>query len=224
MKKIISILGILMLLSMNIALAQEQGVDVGSLPGDGFTYSWKRGWENIRLFLAQDPAKHATLQIKFLERREMELRFIELNKPERIEKGVNELKKSIDKIKPEDVPESLRLSLESRMNNSLTRLLAIKLRFETDSNPNNDNAISGIMNAIQSHYTSIENVKEAKNLTRLEVTIGTDGISHVEGVVNGQTVRYDIQSADTNVIIADVSSRTGIDIETLKTKTTTRAS
>ena len=220
MKKIISILGILMVLSMNIAFAQT--IDVGSVPGDGFTYATKRVVENFRLFLSRDPTAHAKLQIKFLERRELELRFIELQKPERIEKGVSELKKYAETIKPEEVPEVLRPELERKLNNSLTRLLAIKLRFETDSNPNNDNALSGIMNAIQSHYDSINKVREEKNMTRLEVTIGTDGVSHIEGVVNGQTVRYDIQSADTNVIIADVSSRTGIDVETLKAKTTTR--
>ena len=153
--KIIPIILTLLLLSSSVAYAQET-VDVSFVPGD-FLYGIKRGWETIRLSLANDPEAQAKLRAKYMEQRVLELKWIEENRPAEVSLAVEEVKKSTDEI--EKLPQDVKDRINTKLNNSLTRLMAIKATILSDANPNNDNAINGIDNAIQKQQLIAQRIK-----------------------------------------------------------------
>ncbi|MEK6880291.1 MAG: DUF5667 domain-containing protein [Nanoarchaeota archaeon] len=222
MKKLIILSIICIFLLANIAYAQQ--TYVGSTPGDLF-YGVKKAWEKIQLTFAKGEENKARLRIHFVDKRLLELEYIARNEHEKINLAITELQKETDELRKMQLSKSVKdVAVDFVETNSLDKLTEIKIRFETDGNKNNDNAIKGLENAIASHLmiktNNTEHIGDFNDIQRdnVQIDIQTNGISTISAVINNKKIEYQIETSDSEIALQDLSSRTGISVDELKNK------
>jgi len=162
MKKTISF-GVVFLFMLNVASAQQTTINKGILP-DSPIYFLDLLLEEIQLKIAENnPELRIRLKTQFLSERILESQFIANkpnNKPQLVSNLLLEIKTGTDDLaqEAENVPEAKEF-IGNYLNNSMIVLTQVKEKFETDSNPNNDNAISGLNIAISNQAKKIEAIK-----------------------------------------------------------------
>lgn len=221
MKKIISLLMILALMPITVNAQQQviqlnKGIDVSW----GFIHDFELMFEQIQLLFTQDKIKRVNLRINFLNERIQEFENIANKKPKFIVKALAEVKDESDSLEKEaDLsPKPIKERVEIGLENSKNILLSLKTRFEEDDNINNDNAIKGIENAIESHITAIERINDRKDKDEVEIQQkGKKTI--VKAIVDNQEIKYEVLGAHPiEVIIQDLNGRVGkeVDVGTIK--------
>lgn len=171
MKKLI-FLGIVFLLMLNIAYAQEAKPITAGIGADSPFYFLDRLVESIQLKIAESEAPtRLRLKVQFMNERIAELHDLKSSKPQFALNTLAEIQKNTDDLAEEakNIPESREI-ISQNMNNSMIVLMKVKERFETDNNPNNDNAISGINIAISNQATRIGAMTNKPN--NQTITIG----------------------------------------------------
>ena len=219
MKKLttLSIIGIFLLAS--IAYAQ-QDVNVGAVAGQPF-FIVKKAFERIQLIFTKGVENKARLRIRFVERRLVELEYVAKNKPENINKAIIELQRETNEVGLMELPKNAKdVAVDFVSTKSLDKLIEIKIRFETDNNTNNDNAIKGLETAIASHLRVKQeniNVGDLKK-DNVQIDIETNGIATISAVINGKKTEYQIQigTGDSETALASLSARVGISVADLK--------
>ena len=221
MNKITILSVICIFLLANIAYAQEE-VNVGAVPGQPFFFV-KKALEKIQLAFTKGAENKARLRIRFVDKRILELEYIARNKPENINKALIELKKETDELpkKTESFSYTYKFVREEIDKKSLDKLIEIKIMFENDTNPNNDNAIKGLETAISAHLrVKEENIANIGNLNKdnIQIDIETNGIATISAVINGKKTEYQIQigTGDSETALEDLSIKTGISVADLK--------
>ena len=159
MKKLIFLIGIL--LALPLANAQTQQINKGIDTSQGILYSLDRLFESIQLAIASDATK-ISLKAKFLNERMVEFQYVADKKPKFTGKALAEIKKSTDDLakEAERKPKQIKESVERNLKNSKIVLESIKARFESDDNPNNNNAIAGLKIAIENQEKKIDEIEE----------------------------------------------------------------
>lgn len=215
MKKAIFITVLMFL--MPIAIAQEQTISAGVTPNNSF-FQLDKFFENLQLRLTQDRVKRIDLRIKFLNERVAEYESIAEKEPLKLSKAKDELEKETKGLINETkfVPLETKELVDKGLENSLTILKNLKIRFETDDNPNNNNAIEGLNMAISSHMDNIAKFKVEKdkeNEAEIEIK---NGVAKVEAVVNNVRIEYKIKSTNPDEIFKDIALKTGGNADMLK--------
>jgi len=202
---------------MPIAIAQEQTISAGVTPNNSF-FQLDKFFENLQLRLTQDRVKRIDLRIKFLNERVAEYESIAEKEPLKLSKAKDELEKETKGLINETkfVPLETKELVDKGLENSLTILKNLKIRFETDDNPNNNNAIEGLNMAISSHMDNIAKFKVEKdkeNEAEIEIK---NGVAKVEAVVNNVRIEYKIKSTNPDEIFKDIALKTGGNADMLK--------
>ena len=172
----------------------------------------------MKLRLTQDRVKRIDLRIKFLNERVAEYESIAEKEPLKLSKAKDELEKETKGLINETkfVPLETKELVDKGLENSLTILKNLKIRFETDDNPNNNNAIEGLNMAISSHMDNIAKFKVEKdkeNEAEIEIK---NGVAKVEAVVNNVRIEYKIKSTNPDEIFKDIALKTGGNADMLK--------
>ena len=214
MKKAIFLIGILFLLPL--ANAQTQEVNVGITP-DSPVFFLDKFFEAVQLAITTSDVSKISLRAKLLNERIIELQFVSEKKPQFTGKALLEVKKSTDDLAKEAELKTkpLKEAVEQNIKNSKIVLEAILERFESDNNTKNDNAIAGLKIAIENQEKKIDEIEDSKDENEIDIKIKGD-VGEVKAVINNQEVRYKIASTDVNEILNDISSRTGVSIDTIK--------
>ena len=206
----------------NIAYAQEE-INSRPVPGDALFFV-KKAFENIQLAFTKGAENKARLRIQFADKRLLELEYIAKTKPENINKALAELQKETNGIKTMQLPKNAKdVAVDYVEDNSLTKLIEIRTRFENDNNTNNDNAIKGLGIAIAQHSKAYEdnmaNVGDFKK-DDIKIYIKTNGIATISAVINGKKTEYqaEIGTGDSDTALSDLSSKIGISVDELKKK------
>ena len=152
------------------------------------------------------------------------MEYIAKTKPENINKALAELQKETNGIKTMQLPKNAKdVAVDYVEDNSLTKLIEIRTRFENDNNTNNDNAIKGLGIAIAQHSKAYEdnmaNVGDFKK-DDIKIYIKTNGIATISAVINGKKTEYqaEIGTGDSDTALSDLSSKIGISVDELKKK------
>ena len=213
MRKAIFLIGILALLPL--ANAQTQEVNVGIIPSSPI-YFLDRLFESIQLMIASDVTK-INLRAKFLDERLVEFQYVVEKKPQFTSKALAEIKKGTDDLAKEaDLkPKQIKENIEQNIKNSKIVLEGILARFENDNNTNNNNAIAGLKIAIENQENKIDDIEDSKDENEIDIKIKGD-IAEVKAVINNQKIEYKVASADVSEILNDISTRTGVSVDTIK--------
>lgn len=213
MRTSIFLVGILILSSL--ANAQTQQINIGITP-DSPLFFIDKMLKNFQLAISSDATK-VKLRTDILNERIYEMQYIAGKKPQFTGKALAEIKKGTDDLAKEaDLkPKPFKIAIEQNLKNSKIVLEGIMERFENDNNTNNDHAIAGLKIAIENQDKRIDEIEDSKDENEIDIKIKGD-IAEVKAVINNQEIRYKIASTDINIILDDVSKRTGVSVDTIK--------
>ena len=209
---------VLVLLSSPLILAQSDDESGGGIGPDNIFWGLDKAFEKLGLALTFNDHSKALKVLEIVKERRLEAQsMIKKEKPEHAEKAMKEWKKNIDRAEKErkELEEKGKTAeaeeIEKGIENAITVLQGIVERFQNDDNPNNDNALKGLNNALESLD---ENLKKQK-----EVKVGVEEIENFDGEAEDTTTTDSDDLKNTENIIDSTTESTDGTKDTVKETT-----